>query len=32
VETASGVDVAGMMIEHVEKKLDSKLPRRTVSA
>tara|TARA_B100000809_G_scaffold76723_1_gene74509 strand:+ start:1283 stop:2185 length:903 start_codon:yes stop_codon:yes gene_type:complete len=32
VETASGVDVAGMMIEHVEKKLDSKRPHRTVSA
>ncbi len=32
VETASGVDVAGMMIEHVEKKLESKRPHRTVSA
>ena len=32
VETASGVDVAGMMIEHVEMKLDSTHPRRTVSA
>lgn len=32
VETASGVDVAGMMIEHVEKKLTNLRPRRRVSA
>lgn len=32
VETASGVDVAGMMIEHVEKELTNLRPRRRVSA
>ena len=32
VETASGVDVAGMMIEHIEKKLATLRPRRKVSA
>jgi ribosomal protein S6--L-glutamate ligase len=32
VETASGVDVAGMMIEHIEMKLNFSEPPRTVSA
>ena len=32
VETASGADVAGMMIEHVETKLATLRSRRTVSA
>ncbi len=32
VETASGADVAGMMIEHVEMKLATLRSRRTVSA
>ncbi len=32
VENASGVDVAGMMIEHVEKRLSELRPDRTVSA
>ena len=32
VENVSGVDVAGMMIEHVEKRLSELRPDRTVSA
>jgi ribosomal protein S6--L-glutamate ligase len=32
IETATGVDVAGMMIDHVESQLQSRTPDRQVSA